>query len=130
VHAVTLEMTVKDAIKLLTGNKISGAPIIDKMNNVVSVITEGDALRLAAGSHGMERQIAKCLDELCKADKLITVKAADSFADVYRMFLQHAFHRVIVIDSSGKLHGVVSRSNVLRLLVEGLPGNKEAAPTS
>jgi predicted transcriptional regulator len=126
VHVITQSMTLRDAIKLLTEHKIAGAPIVDGMNNVISVMTEGDALKLAALPGGMDKQISKCMDQLCKTNNLITAKANDSFADVYKLFLHHGFHRVIVVDSSGKLHGLVSRSNVLRLLVESAPTNKEA----
>lgn len=128
VHTIALTMTVRDAIKVLTGHKISGAPIVDGMNNVVSVMTEGDALKLATSPGGMDKAISKCLDQLCKQEKLVTIKSGDSFADIYKLFLHHAFHRVIVVDGSGKLHGVVSRSNVLRLLVEGA-ATKEAPKT-
>ena len=127
VFAVTQNMTVRDAIVLLTSHKISGAPVVDSMNKVVSVMTEGDALKMAAVPGGMDKTIAKCMDQLCKQDNLVTAKASDSFAEVYKLFLHHAFHRVIIVDSNGKLHGVVSRSNVLRLLVEGAPITKAGA---
>jgi CBS-domain-containing membrane protein len=42
----------------------------------------------------------------------------DSFVEIYKMFLNKSVHRIPVIDGSGKLKGLVSRSNVLRLLLQ------------
>jgi CBS domain-containing protein len=67
---------------------------------------------------GMDMVVAKCLGHIPKTENLITCKASDSFAEVYKSFLHKAVHRILVVDGSGKLHGVVSRSNVLRMLVE------------
>jgi predicted transcriptional regulator len=34
------------------------------------------------------------------------------------LFLTHSVHRIIVIDNNWKLQGIVSRSNLLRMLVQ------------
>src|SRR5262245_48536542 len=117
VKCVLTSMTVREAIQLLTTNKISGAPIVDNKQIVLSVISEGNLLKLAAGS-GLETTIANCMTKLPAASKLITAKKSDTFRDIYRVFLTHPVHRVIVVDDMGKLQGIVSRSNLLRLLIE------------
>ncbi|MEK7357066.1 MAG: CBS domain-containing protein [Bdellovibrionota bacterium] len=139
VHCVTPQMTVREAIMLLTSNRISGAPVCDSGHNVMSVVSEGDLLKLAATA-GMETKIATCLEKLPKVDLLITAKRSDSFTDVYKKFLGKSIHRIIVIDGNGKLQGIVSRSNMLRVLVdagkteekpaEEKAGEAQAAPTS
>jgi predicted transcriptional regulator len=117
VFVVKTDMTVRTAIELMTGKKIGGAPIVDAQNRLISVISEGDLLKLAA-SVGLEMTIEKCLPRLPKAEKLICLKRMDDFLAAYRLFLTHPVHRIIVADDRGKLQGIVSRSNVLRLLVE------------
>jgi predicted transcriptional regulator len=117
VFVVKLDMTVRSVIELLTSRKIGGAPVIDSQNCVLSVISEGDVLKLAA-SVGLETTIENCLARLPKTEKLLTLKRKDDFLAAYRMFLTHPVHRIIVIDDRRKLQGIVSRSNVLRLLVE------------
>jgi predicted transcriptional regulator len=130
VHAVTPTMTVRDAIVMLTTNRISGAPVCDANQNVMSVVSEGNLLKLAA-SMGMDAKISLCLDKLPKLETLITSKKSETFTEVYKKFLTHSIHRIIVIDANGKLQGIVSRSNVLRVLVD--PGKAaegaEPAPT-
>ncbi len=99
-------MTVRDAIKFVLKNKIGGAPVVDSNKKVMSVVTEGDLLKLAA-SVGMEKTIFQCMIRLTKTDKLITIRKTDTFADVYKRFLSHPVHRLIVVDDMGRLEGLV-----------------------
>lgn len=117
VSTVSPMSTVRDAIVLLTTKKISGAPVVDNKNSVMSVVSEGDLLRLAAAV-GLDKQLGHCLDRLPKVEALITARANDAFTEAYKMFLTKGIHRIIVTDDNGKLRGIVSRSNVLRVLVD------------
>lgn len=115
VMGVHLEMTVRDAMKMLATHKISGAPVINNMNKVISVISEGDVLKLAA-TEGLDKTISACLPKLCKTENLMTLKKTNMFSEAYMMFLAKGVHRIIVIDGNGNLQGIVSRSNVLRVI--------------
>jgi predicted transcriptional regulator len=117
VYRVTGEMKISDVITMLTTHKISGAPVTDNLDQVISVMSEGDALRLAA-SEGLDTTVGACLAKLVKPHKVITLKRDATFADAYKIFLKQGIHRIIVVDSNGRLQGVISRSNILRLLVE------------
>ena len=127
VRHVSPEMTVREAITLLTNHNVSGAPIVDTGGHVISVVSEGDLLKLAA-TVGLEKPISFCLQKLPKAEKLITLKRSSAFSEAYMLFLSHPVHRIIVIDSNGKLQGIVSRSNILRVLVAS--GNQDPGPGS
>jgi predicted transcriptional regulator len=117
VFSVQPSMTIRAAIKLLLTNRISGAPVVDQNSVAMSVISEGDLLKLAA-RFGLETPIAKCLEHLVKTDKLVTVARTAPFSEIYKLFLARSIHRILVIDQRGKLLGLISRSNVLKLLVE------------
>ncbi len=116
VYAVTLDQTVSDALKLLLDHKISGAPVVDKMNNVVSMVSEGDLLKLTA-MDGLEKPIALCLPHLVKKENIIFTTKSETFIDVYKKFLRHPVHRLAVIDSAGRLQGFVTRSTLLKAIV-------------
>jgi CBS domain-containing protein len=122
VFSISTDDTVREAIKKLLANKIAGAPVIDSTRKVMSVVSEGDLLRLAA-TMGLDRTIFQCMIKLTKTEKLITVKRADTYAEIYKKFLAHPVHRLIVVDEMGRLDGIVSRSNVLRVLVD--PGQEK-----
>jgi predicted transcriptional regulator len=117
VFTVGLDMTVRAAIQMLLAKKISGAPVTDKNNHLISVASEGDLLKLAA-SVGLDKTIAACLPKLVQHEKLVTIKRTEVFANIYRIFLTHPVHRIIVIDDKGALQGIVSRSNVLKTLIQ------------
>ena len=125
VHTVTLDMTVREAIEKLTSNQISGAPIVDSSQKVVSVVSEGNLLKLAAGKN-LDKKISQVIGQLPKSESLIHLSSASSFIDAYRLFLANSVHRIIIMDANGKLQGIVSRSNVLRILVSTA---KDALPT-
>lgn len=115
VQCITLEMTIHDSIKLLLDHSIRGAPVVDATQKVISVITEGDLLRLAS-SFGLSKSVGQCLLDLVHVDELITSKREASFAEVYKKFLQTSVYRIIIVDDAGKIQGLVSRSNVLKIL--------------
>lgn len=123
VHRVKPDMKVYEAVELLTRYKISGAPIVDQNDNVISIISEGDLLRLAA-TEGLETTIAHCLPKLPSIQQLITLKKDQLFADAYKLFLKHSLHRIAVVDGNGRLNGIVSRADVLRIFVEAHHGRK------
>ena len=123
VHRVKPEMKVHQVIEMLTRYSISGAPIVDQTDNLVSVLSEGDLLRLAA-SEGLDASIAHCLGHLPPTTKLITLQKHESFADAYKLFLKHSLHRIIVVDANGRLNGIVTRADILRLFVEARHGKK------
>ena len=127
VHCVYPSTTVRDAIQLLTSKKISGAPVVDTSRRVVSVLSEGDCLKLAAVV-GLDKTISAGLNHLPQGDKLITLKSSASFKEVYKVFVSNRLHRVIIVDSAGRLQGIVSRSNILKLLISmGAPDKAEGA---
>lgn len=117
VYSVHVSMTIRDAIQILVTHKISGAPVLDSTGTVVSVVSEGSLLKLAT-KKGTAETIGNCLTELPASDQLVTARRTDSIQAIYKMFLTHSVHRIIVIDDTRKLQGIVSRSNILRMLVQ------------
>lgn len=115
VFVVPLYMTVQDAIGFLLKNKVRGVPVVDPNGKLASVITESDLMRLAANK-GLDKKIESCMGDLVKTENLVTLKKQASFEEAYRTFLTKSVHRIIVVDDSGRVQGLVSRSNVLQVL--------------
>lgn len=118
VHSVRIDMTLRDAIALLTTKRIGGAPVIDTTQVVVSTLSEGDALRLAA-SFGLDVVIGSCLEHLTPSEKVITARRTATFADLYKIFITQKIHRIIITDDRLKLLGIVTRSSILKILLSG-----------
>lgn len=123
VYRVTTEMKLSDVAELFIKHQISGAPIVDQMDHVISMIGEGDTLRLAA-TEGLEATISHCLPKLPQQSQIITLQKHSTFTDAYRLFLKHKFHRMPVVDGAGRIHGLVSRSTILTVFVEAHYGKK------
>jgi predicted transcriptional regulator len=113
VHRVRLDMTIHKAIGLLLENKISGAPVVDNLNKVITVISQTDLMKLAP-KVGLNALISNCLDHLPKV--IVCLHKSASFTEVYKTFLNHPIHRIIIVDNDHRLQGLVSRSNILRIL--------------
>ncbi|MGE4130269.1 MAG: CBS domain-containing protein [Bdellovibrionales bacterium] len=123
VFRVTPEMKLWEVAELMMKKRISGAPVVDTADRVVSVIGEGLVLRLAA-TDGLEATIAHCLPKMTPAKNLIVLGRSDSFADAYKAFLKHNIHRIPIVDSAMMLVGIISRTTILQMFVESHYGKK------
>jgi len=117
VIAASQDMTIRDTIKLLLDKKISGAPVVDEHNKIVSIISQIDLFKLGAKGD-FDCTIKEKLKYLVPENKIIFVKAGDSFTEVFKKLLANPVRRVVVLDYTNKLRGIVSRSSILKVLLE------------
>ncbi len=110
-------MKLLEVAEFLILNRISGAPIVDRTDTLISLIGEGGILRLAA-SEGLDATIAHCLPKLPKVTELITLKRNDTAIDAYKIFIKNPIHRIPIVDSQGKLLGLISRGTIVRMFIE------------
>lgn len=66
VHCIGVDMTVKNAIGILLKNKISGTPVLDSVKKVITIVSQGDLMKLAA-TKGLTSTIGTNLKELPQA---------------------------------------------------------------
>jgi CBS domain-containing protein len=123
VLTVKPDMTLHSVVDLLVRNLISGAPVVDSTNRVLTVIGEGATLRLAA-SEGLKATVAHCLTKLTPDTQIITLRKENTFADADRLFLKHNIHRIPIVDGNMRLVGLVSRTTILKMFVEAHHGKK------
>lgn len=123
IFRVTPDLTLLEVAELFLAKGISGAPVVDGMDRVLSVIGEGVTLRLAA-TEGLNATVAHCMPKLTPADQIITLKKHHTFQDAYKMFLKHNVHRIPIVDDNGFLKGLISRTTIFRIFVEAHHGKK------
>lgn len=102
------------AIDQLVSHRISGAPVLDAVGNVVGVFSELDALRAATSDqfYGRFAEPEGVVgDHMTKPP--ITVSADADVFEVVQHFVDEGVKRVFVVEHGTKLLGVVSRVDVL-----------------
>ena len=109
------DMDVLDAIHLLLEHRISGAPVVDNLGNIVGMLSEVDCIQVALTSSYYEEKGGKVEEYMSKTVK--TVDADTSLVDVAEMFLKDPYRRYPVVDDN-RLVGQISRRDVLRALEE------------
>ncbi|MBZ6079065.1 CBS domain-containing protein [Microvirga puerhi] len=138
VISVEPSTTIADAAKLMLADRISGLPVTTRDGTLVGMISEGDLLR--RGELGTERKRSSWLEFFGGAGKLadeyvrthgrkveqvmssdpVTTCRDAPLEDVVTAMSRHRIKRLPVLES-GKLIGIVTRSDVLRALARTLP---------
>lgn len=137
--------TLLDAIAVFSGNRISGAPVVDSKKRVVGILTEMDILRRleigsieitykpvqgagkALASRPQEKLRLKSLSEaLCSIGGLtvskvmtspvVTVFPDEPVEEKLTLMVHKRIRRLPVVDRKGVLVGVVSRKDLIRML--------------
>ena len=128
VLTVAPEMPLKEVAALLTGNHISGAPVVDADGAVLGVVSEADILRKVEGVAPdvggrlgwMLRRLDDELEKICARNAgeamttpPLTVRPTQQVSEAARLMADHRINRLPVV-SRGKLVGIISRADVLR----------------
>jgi CBS domain-containing protein len=118
--------------------------VVDEKGKLVGIISDGDLLerggvpqRLAMAEHLDEAAIAAQLAELRRGGKtasdvmtrnVITTRDDAALAHAVQMMVAHNLKRLPVVDSSGRLTGILSRVDVLRTVTETKPPKSGTRP--
>ena len=133
VISVDENATVTAVARLLAERGISAVPVVDKDNQVIGMVSEGDLLHRA--ETGTERRQAWWLDMMASTNKLagdyikshsgkvndvmtrdvVSVTETTPVADIALLLETNRIKRVPVV-RDGKLVGIVSRANLVRAL--------------
>ncbi|MEU7788881.1 CBS domain-containing protein [Amycolatopsis sp. NPDC049159] len=109
---------------LLASWNISGAPVVDEDGQVLGVVSQGDLLEreaphglLKPGSRQAKRKAGAAFVADLMTSPAVVVRTGDDVAVAAKLLEEHHFHRLPVVDEAGKLAGVVSRSDLLRVFL-------------
>ena len=107
--AVHLESTVAEAIRLMLARRVGAVVVVDA-NCVVGIFTERDVLKKLALSGRDPEKLP--VSELMTTP-VDTASLQTSPGDALASMLEHHFRHLPVVDSSGRLRGVLSIRNLL-----------------
>jgi CBS domain-containing protein len=133
VVSVSPEDTVQNAIELMLKNRISGLPVVDRDQNLIGIVSEGDFLRRT--EIGTERKRNRWLSLLLGPGRLaneyvhshgrkiqeimtrdpVTITEYTPLEDVARLMEKHHIKRLPVVRDN-KLVGMVTRANLIQAI--------------
>jgi CBS domain-containing protein len=123
------ETTFQEAVRLLEDNRISGLPVIDDDGKLVGIVSEADLLNkaekrepdayvLESRRHRLDRSRASALDVASAMSRdIVSVRPDSPIALAAREMHARGFKRLPVVDSEGRLVGIVSRGDVLKVFL-------------
>lgn len=126
VISVPTTASFKQILEALTSHRISAVPVVDADGRVLGVVSESDLLAkvATAGARGTAGRMlhggkwqkagAETAGELM-SEPAVTVDADSSVIEAARISARERVRRLPVIDSSGRLVGIVARGDLLRV---------------
>lgn len=121
--------TFQEAVRLLEDNRISGLPVVDRDGRLVGIVSEADLLNkaekrepdayvLESRRHRLDRSRASALDVASAMSRdIVSVHPDSPIALAAREMHARGFKRLPVVDSQGRLVGIVSRGDVLKVFL-------------
>jgi CBS domain-containing protein len=113
VLATTTRASVRDIAAQLVGNGFSGMPVTERDGTVVGVITEADIIKALVDA----KPLATLTAWEIMTTTPTTVDVETPLGEVTKILQEHHIVRVPVTDR-GKLVGIVSRSDVIKAVLE------------
>ena len=118
----TPDMGVFEAFELMKNEGVQRLPVLDNDGNLVGIISEKNITSAAADRKVSVVEFALLLSKIKVGDvmtkEVITVSVDDPVELAARKMSDNDISILPVVDHEGKLVGVVSRSDLFRLLLE------------
>ncbi len=117
--AVPPDYPILDAVALLIEHGLTGVPVVDRQGRVLGVLSEEHCLKLVA-TGGTDADVPQGKVSWYHDT---TVPCVEPGMDVYYvagMFLRHTQHRRFPVVEDGRLVGVITRKDILKVLARQL----------
>jgi CBS domain-containing protein len=118
VATVSPELSLSAFLEWLTGEEISGAPVVDQNGVLRGVVSKTDIVSFLtndASAVADDVLQSATVEEIMTEDAL-TVDIAQPIQDVARKMVDGRMHRVIVVED-GQIRGIVTTFDLLKVLV-------------
>jgi CBS domain-containing protein len=125
VIAVDPSTSFKELVNLLAAYRVSALPVVDAERRPVGIVSEGDlllkeALPAGVGVGGAEE--AKASGRVAAdlmTTPVVSVGPLAGLAEAARLARAHGVKRLPVVDADGRLVGIVSRGDLLKVFLRG-----------
>lgn len=113
VATISMDANLADAVGLLYSKRITGLPVVDNGGKVTGIITEKDILNFVFQYTG-NLQVTKVSEAMTQ--NVVSFTSDTALDKIALCFSKSDFRRVPIIDD-GKLTGIISRRDLIGVLV-------------
>jgi CBS domain-containing protein len=130
VVSVRASAPFKDVVRLMHDYRVSALPVVDDEDRLVGLVSEGDLIlkedpeledaahlfESRQHRHDREKAAGLVAGELMTAP-VVTVPPEAPLGDAARLMHRHGVKRLPVVDEAGRIHGILSRSDLLKVFL-------------
>ncbi|WP_207641156.1 CBS domain-containing protein [Peptoclostridium acidaminophilum] len=124
---------IKKLVDVLLANGLSGVPVVDSKERVIGIVTEADVInkemkaRMFSAKNLVkllniwkEREKENSVGDIMSEDVFTVSEDTDLF-DLIEVVIEMKINRIPVVDTDGRLVGIITRGDLLRGLrsIEG-----------
>lgn len=113
VITVKEDTSVVELAKILYENQISGVPVVDSQGKVVGVVTEKDILNIIFSGNVQHTKVGDIMSR-----NVIKFSPDTDIDKVALAISEHNIRRVIIVDKDNKVVGIVSRRDIIKMILE------------
>lgn len=135
VTSITADTSLRDAASILLEKRISGLPIVDNKNKLVGIVTEADFLTaMGIPSHHPAHNLWQTLESMFRylpssveppktvneimQTNVISIGEDETLHKAIDTMKHHYVKRLIVTDIENCVIGILTRSNLIKVLLE------------
>jgi CBS domain-containing protein len=107
-------MNVEEALKLLVNNKITGLPVVNGKGEMVGILSEYDIIARVGKAKTLDPESFK--GDLPYTRQVEAVREDTTLEDILDRFISAKCRRLPVLDPDGRLVGIISRRDVMKVL--------------
>ena len=116
--------SLTEAWKLFHTKRFRHIPVLDQLGKLIGIVSDRDILResvkIPHPSHeGMDMPIPEVKEVM--TTPVLTAHADTEIREIARVFFEERIGAVPIMDSDGKLVGIVTRSDILRTIMTHAP---------
>jgi CBS-domain-containing membrane protein len=123
VESVSYQTPLITALLMLSQRSLSALPILDQRNRLLGTFSLSDI-------RGMDVDLIKRIPQLSvltyfeltkrEVHMVANCTLMTAFGDVLDLFSKHRYHRLWIVDKEGRVAGVVSLTDVIRIVYDSL----------
>jgi tRNA nucleotidyltransferase (CCA-adding enzyme) len=128
---ISPELTIQQATELMRRYGHEGFPVVRRNTDgeqLLGVLTRREADR--ALNHGLNEQPVRRFMQTGPRGKPATVRPQDSIATLRQTMIESGWGQIPVVDDSGKIIGIVTRTDLIKLWGDALPSQHQAEALS